>query len=95
MAFICNFRIVISSCCWAQPPTTGETSPVITYSDIKVYLTRQEDVDVASEDRTLLAREVGADLYVAVSLNGDAQDREQFGTEVAGPSRPPQARRPR
>lgn len=51
-------------------------------SDIKVYLTRQEDVDVASEDRTLLAREVGADLYVAVSLNGDAQDREQFGTEV-------------
>ncbi len=51
-------------------------------SEIKVYLTRQEDVDVSPEDRILLAREVGADLYAAVGLNGDAQDRERFGTEV-------------
>lgn len=51
-------------------------------SDIKVYLTRQEDVEVAVEDRILLAREVGADLYVGIALNEDEQDPEQFGTEV-------------
>ena len=51
-------------------------------SDIKVYLTRQEDMGVAPEDRILLVREVGADMYVAIGLSEDAQDPEQFGTEV-------------
>ena len=49
---------------------------------IKVYLTRQEDVEVSLEDRTLLVREVNADLYVGISVNGDEEDPEQFGTEV-------------
>lgn len=51
-------------------------------SEIKVYLTRQEDVDVSLEDRALLVREVNADFYVGISINGDAEDPEQFGTEV-------------
>ena len=49
---------------------------------IKVYLTRQEDVEVSLEDRALLVREVNADLYVGISVNGDEEDPEQFGTEV-------------
>lgn len=51
-------------------------------SEIKVYLTRQEDVEVSPEDRALLVREVSADFYVAVGVNGDPEDPEQFGTEV-------------
>lgn len=51
-------------------------------SEIKAYLTRQEDVEVALEDRALLVREVNADLYVGISVNGDEKDPEQFGTEV-------------
>lgn len=51
-------------------------------SAIKVYLTRQEDVEVPLEDRSLLVREVNADLYVGISVNGSEDDPEQFGTEV-------------
>lgn len=51
-------------------------------SQIKVYLTRQEDIQVSEEDRILLAREVSADLYVGVSVGEDAEDPERFGTEV-------------
>ncbi|MDE5893175.1 MAG: N-acetylmuramoyl-L-alanine amidase, partial [Acetatifactor sp.] len=38
-------------------------------SEVKVYLTRQEDVEVSLEDRALLVREVNADLYVGISVN--------------------------
>ena len=51
-------------------------------SEIKVYLTRQEDVEVSSEDRALLVREVNADFYVGISVNGDEEKPDQFGTEV-------------
>lgn len=51
-------------------------------TDIKVYLTRQEDVEVSSEDRASLVREVNADLYVGIGANGSGEDPEQFGTEV-------------
>ncbi|MBD5528165.1 MAG: N-acetylmuramoyl-L-alanine amidase [Lachnospiraceae bacterium] len=51
-------------------------------SEIKVYLTRQEDAEVSPEDRILLVREVNADLYVGIGVGGDEEDPEQFGTEV-------------
>ncbi len=51
-------------------------------SEIKVYLTRQEDIQVSAEDRCLLVREVNADLYVGIGVGEDAEDPEQFGTEV-------------
>lgn len=51
-------------------------------TDIKVYLTRNEDAEVSWEDRALLVREVNADLYVGIGVNGDEEDPEQFGTEV-------------
>lgn len=51
-------------------------------TDIKIYLTRQEDVEVSLEDRASLVREVNADLYVGIGLNGSEEDPEQFGTEV-------------
>ena len=48
-------------------------------SEIKVYLTRQEDAEVSPEDRILLVREVNADLYVGIGGGGDEEDPEQFG----------------
>lgn len=51
-------------------------------SDIKVYLTRQEDVEVSPEERASLVRDVSADLYVGIGLNGSEEDPEMFGTEV-------------
>lgn len=51
-------------------------------SDIKVYFTRQEDVNVAPETRALLVKEVNADLYVGIGVNEAQEDPEQFGTEV-------------
>lgn len=51
-------------------------------SEIKVYLTRQEDVEISPEDRALLVREVSADLYVGIGVGGDEEDPEQFGTET-------------
>ncbi len=51
-------------------------------SEIKVYLTRQEDVEISPEDRALLVREVSADLYVGIGVGGDEEDPERFGTET-------------
>lgn len=51
-------------------------------TDIKVYLTRHEDAEVSWEDRALLVREVNADLYVGIGVNGNEEDPEQFGTEI-------------
>lgn len=51
-------------------------------SEIKIYLTRQEDVEISPEDRALLVREVNADLYVGIGVGGDEEDPEQFGTET-------------
>ncbi len=51
-------------------------------SDIKAYFTRLEDVDPPMEDRAFLVKEVNADLYVGISVNGAQGDLEQFGTEV-------------
>lgn len=51
-------------------------------SNIKVYLTRQEDVEVSLEDRAGLVREVNADLYVGIGVNASEEDSELFGTET-------------
>lgn len=51
-------------------------------SDIKVYLTRQEDVEVSLEDRVGLVREVNADFYVGIGVNVNEEEPEQFGTET-------------
>ncbi len=50
-------------------------------TDIKVYYTRMEDVDVPDEDRAALANEVRADMFISVRLNA-SEDKEKYGTEV-------------
>lgn len=60
----------------------GAVRQLLEGSEIKVYLTRQEDVDISPEDRALLAREVNADLYVGIGVGEDQENPEQFGTEV-------------
>lgn len=60
----------------------GAVRQLLEGTDIKVYLTRQEDVALSPEDRALLAREVNADLYVGIGVGEDPEDPERFGTEV-------------
>lgn len=50
-------------------------------TDIKVYYTRMEDVDVTAESRVALANEVQADMFISIRLNLD-EDEELYGTEA-------------
>lgn len=51
-------------------------------SDIKVYYTREDDVNPSFEQRVQLANEVRADYFVSVHINADERSRESNGTEV-------------
>ena len=50
-------------------------------TDIKVYYTRMEDVDVTAESRVALANEVQADMLISIRLNL-SEDEELYGTEA-------------
>lgn len=50
-------------------------------TDIKVYYTRTEDVDVKDESRVALANEVQADMLISIGLN-ISEDEEFYGTEA-------------
>ncbi len=50
-------------------------------SDIKVYYTRTEDVDIPVESRVELANAVGADMFISIRLN-ESEDATVYGTET-------------
>lgn len=50
-------------------------------TDIKVYYTRMEDVDVSAESRVALANEVQADMFISIRLNA-GEDEALYGTEA-------------
>lgn len=50
-------------------------------TDIKVYYTRMEDVDVTAQSRVALANEVQADMLISIGLNS-AEDVAIYGTEA-------------
>lgn len=50
-------------------------------TDIKVYYTRMEDVDITAESRVALANEVQADMLISIRLNS-SEDEEIYGTEA-------------
>ncbi len=60
----------------------GAVKRLLEESGIKAYFTRLEDVEPTAEERAFLVREVNADLYVGIGVNGDPEEPEQFGTEV-------------
>lgn len=50
-------------------------------SDIKVYYTRTEDVDISAESRVELANAVRADMFISIRLN-ESTDASVYGTET-------------
>lgn len=50
-------------------------------TDIKVYLTRTEDIGVSTEERPFIANDIGADLFVSIH-NNSTDKSEVNGTEV-------------
>lgn len=50
-------------------------------TDIKVYLTRSEDISVSTEERPFIANDIGADLFVSIH-NNSTSNSEVNGTEV-------------
>ncbi|MCR5501514.1 MAG: N-acetylmuramoyl-L-alanine amidase [Lachnospiraceae bacterium] len=56
------------------------------YDDVKVYLTRDSDADVAIADRLSFANEVHADFYVSLHFNMSVE-HDIYGFEVWLPSR--------
>lgn len=48
---------------------------------LKVYYTRESDVDVSLADRAAFAQKVGADLFVSLHLNANT-NKSVYGTEV-------------
>ena len=49
--------------------------------NVRLYLTRTEDVDVESRDRAAFAEAVGADLYIRISAQADAENPESYGIQ--------------
>lgn len=50
-------------------------------SKLKVYYTRETDVDVSLADRAAFAQQVGADLFVSLHMNANT-NKSVYGTEV-------------
>ena len=50
-------------------------------TDIKVYYTRMEDIDVTAENRVALANDVQADMLISIRLNF-GENEELYGTEA-------------
>ncbi len=48
-------------------------------SDVKVYFTRLEDVEVSRKERLALAQEVGADFYLSIGVSVDEGDPSGYG----------------
>ncbi len=51
----------------------------LTAADVRLYLTRTEDIDVSEEERRGLAEEVGADCYIRIGAEYDAESAETYG----------------
>lgn len=54
-------------------------SEQIQQSDIKLYFTRTEDVNVTKEERVELVEAVGADMYIRICANADDEDTSRYG----------------
>lgn len=54
-------------------------SEKVQQSDIKLYFTRTEDVNVTREERVELVEAVGADLYIRICANADDEDASNYG----------------
>ena len=50
-------------------------------SELKVYYTRESDVDLSLSDRAAFAQKVGADLFVSLHMNANTK-KTVYGTEV-------------
>ena len=50
-------------------------------SELKVYYTRESDVDVSLSDRAAFADKVGADLFVSLHMNANTK-KTVYGTEI-------------
>jgi len=50
-------------------------------SDVKIYLTRTEDVQVTDADRVGLAEKTGADLYIRLGVAADWEHPESYGIQ--------------
>lgn len=48
-------------------------------ADVKLYLTRTEDVQVSEADRVALVKEVGADLYIGLGVTDNPDNPENYG----------------
>lgn len=51
------------------------------YSDVKLYFTRTEDVDVSAEERTALARDVDADFYIRIGAAENPAEEGIYGIQ--------------
>lgn len=49
--------------------------------NVRLYLTRTEDVEVSREQRISLAEELGADLYIRIGVSADANDTTVYGIQ--------------
>lgn len=52
-----------------------------TLPDVKLYLTRTEDVEVSEEERTALIQEAGADLYIRIGAAENAAEENVYGIQ--------------
>lgn len=50
-------------------------------SNVRLYLTRTEDVEVSQEQRISLVEELGADLYIRIGVSTDANDTTVYGIQ--------------
>lgn len=50
-------------------------------SELKVYYTRESDVDVSLSDRAAFAEKVGADLFISLHMNANTK-KTVYGTEI-------------
>ncbi|MCM1213046.1 MAG: N-acetylmuramoyl-L-alanine amidase [Lachnospiraceae bacterium] len=50
-------------------------------SDVKLYFTRTEDVEVSAEERTALVRALDADLYIRIGAAEDPTDESIYGIQ--------------
>lgn len=52
-----------------------------TLPDVKLYLTRTEDVEVSAEERTALIRDVDADFYIRIGAAENAAEENVYGIQ--------------
>lgn len=50
-------------------------------SDVKLYLTRTEDVEVSSEERMALIRDVDADFYIRIGAAENSEEENLYGIQ--------------